>query len=81
MIKVCWGNVNYYPMLNRLCDQFIQEWNACINNLHKLSMYCKFQKTFELEKYIVTVKNNDLKHKLEIETGRYYVLRDNSLVS
>ena len=34
-------SVNYYPMLKqRLCDQYIQEWNACINNLPKLSMYC-----------------------------------------
>ena len=44
-------NVNYYPMLKqRLCDQYIQEWNTCINILPKLSMYFKLKKTFELEK-------------------------------
>ena len=50
-------------------------------------MYCKFKKTVELEKYIVTVKSNDLRrcfrvssHKLEIETGRYYdVNRENRI--
>ena len=77
-------------MTQRLCDQYIQEWNACINDLPKLSMYCKLKKTFELEKYIVTVKNNALRrhiscfrlssHKLEIETGRYYgVTRENRI--
>lgn len=84
-------NVNYYPMLKqRLCDQYIQEWNACINNLPKLALYCRFKKTFELEKYIVSVYNYELRrhiscfrlssHKLEIETGRYNsVTRENRI--
>jgi len=75
--------VNYHPMLKqRLFDQYIQEWYACINNLPKLYMYCKFKKTFELEKNTLLLLKNDLRRHnscfrlsvrtLEIETGRYY---------
>lgn len=49
-------NVNYFAVLKqRLCDQYIQEWKACINNLPKLAMYCRFKKTFEFEEYINAV--------------------------
>jgi len=34
--------------------------------LPKLSMYCKFKKTFELEKYIVTVKKKTLEGILAV---------------
>jgi len=46
-------------------------------------MYCRFKKSFEFEKYIVSVNNNNLRKQLsileiEIETGRYNgVTRDN----
>ena len=62
----------------RLCDQYNQEWNACINSLSKL--YCRIKKSFEFDKYIVAVNNyNHRRHisffrlssdKLEIKTGR-----------
>jgi len=46
----------------------------------ELYLYCKYKKTLELEKYIVTVNNDIKRHlscfrissqKIKIETGRY----------
>jgi hypothetical protein len=73
---------NYYPIIKRrIRDQFIQTWNASINNTSKLEYYCQFKKSFGYEQYLDVVKNDTLRkhltcfrmssHRLEIEVGRF----------
>ena len=76
-------NVNYLPLLKcRVRDQFIQEWNASINNSSKLYYYAKFKNVFGYEDYLDKLTNITLRkyltrfrvssHNLEIEVGRYH---------
>lgn len=76
------SNSNYLPLfVNRLHDQYIQEWFASINTMPKLDHYCKFKTSFCFEQYLEKNPNDKLRkhftsirlssHKLEIELGRY----------
>ena len=89
--------VNFDPEANyvskfkqRIRDHFVQEWNAEINNMPKLELYCKYKIVFERESYIDKINNEALRktfsqfrlssHKLEIETGRYSgIARENRI--
>ena len=62
-------------------EKYILFWKENIQNSSKLSFYASFKKTYELEKYLTTIKDANQKrmftkfrisnHKLEIEIGRY----------
>jgi len=39
------ANINYFPMLKRLRDQYIQDWSTNIHTSPKLEHYCKFKDT------------------------------------
>ena len=76
------------PMLiQRLMDQYVQNWNDTIVNQSKMSYYCMFKKDYQFEKYIECITNDRHRknmsrfrlsaHCLQIEVGRYTgVLRD-----
>lgn len=84
-------NTNYISKLKqRIRDQYVQEWNSEVNNMPKLELYSKYKVSFELESYIVKIKNESLRktlsqfrlssHKLEIEVGRYSgIARENRI--
>ena len=76
------SDVNYIPIFKqRLCDQYVQEWNTSITNQPKLDSYRLFKTEFKYEKYLDAVSNVSMRkefsklrlssHCLEIETGRY----------
>ena len=68
-------------LMQRLRDQYVQEWHNMVSNQSKLEYYCMFKTDFIYEKYLDDIKNVKLKtqltrfrlcsHSLEIETGRY----------
>ena len=56
---------------------FLQDWNACINDMPKLTLYCKLKDDFSFENYLIQIKNDSLRkcitrlrssaHKLEMK--------------
>lgn len=74
--------INYFPMLKqRLRDQYIQEWNASVQNVSKLDYFRQFKTSFCYEKYLDVISNSTIRkeltclrlysHNLEIEFGRF----------
>ena len=71
----------------RIRDQFMQHWCSHINNTSKLEYYAMFKTTFEFEKYLECIENDEFRksltrfrvsaHNLEIERGRYYDISRN----
>jgi len=65
----------------RLKDQFVQEWSDTLSLQPKMEFYLKFKKSFEYEKYLDCISNENSRiltskfrlssHCLEIEVGRY----------
>ena len=81
------------PSLNLICtnlnNMYINQWSKILNKhthftpqSNKLELYCQFKKSYELEKYLLNVKNRQYRvaltklrisaHSLHIETGRYH---------
>ena len=71
-------NMSYFNLFKaRVCDQFVQEWQASINSMSKLNYYVKYKKTFEFEPYLNIIGNYMIRkcltcfrlgsHRLEIE--------------
>ena len=71
--------VNY--IVQRIKDQYIQNWFSQLDNYAKLDTYKTFKSTFEPEKYITSLNNRFhfyslarfrcSAHKSAIEEGRY----------
>ena len=52
------GNMSYVNLFKvRVCDQFVQEWQASINSMSKLNYYVKYKKIFEFEPYLNIIDN------------------------
>ena len=73
----------YLPLIKqRIFDQYYQSWYSTINNSQRLSSYCRYKHTFQIEKYLDSITERKYKialcrfrlssHKLEIERGRYF---------
>ena len=73
----------YLPTIKqRILDQYYQSWYRNINNSRRLSTYCRFKHSFNLEPYLDTIYERKFKialtrfrlssHRLEIERGRYF---------
>ena len=68
-------------MVQRIKDQYIQNWFSQLDTFAKLDTYRTFKSTFELEKYIKCLNNRChfyslarfrcSAHTLAIEEGRY----------
>ena len=77
-------NLNIYlPLINqRIFDQYYQSWYSNINNSQRLSSYCRYKQTFQIEKYLDSITERKYKialfqfrlssHKLEIERDCYF---------
>ena len=71
----------------RIRDQFMQHWCSHINNTSKLEYYAMYKTTFEFEKYLECIENDEFRksptrfrvsaHNLETERGRYYDISRN----
>ena len=67
--------------VQRVQDNYIQEWQSSISSYSKLDFYCRFKIIFEPERYIEVIKNKQYmqylcklrtsSHCLEIEYGRF----------
>ena len=80
----CVGNERYFltTFVNRLKDQYLQDWTGAINSSPKLNTYYnKFKQNFIYEKYLDVLNIRKFRyiyasfrsssHDLEIEKGRY----------
>lgn len=57
------SKINYLPVLiQRLKDQYLQEWNALINNQPKLYFYRLFKNEFKFEKYLDVLGNDVIRN-------------------
>lgn len=73
--------IKLHIIKQRIFDQYYQTWYADINNSRRLSTYCRFKHTFNLEthldnstdkKFSIALSRFRLSsHNLEIERGRY----------
>jgi len=74
-------NIHVKQVTQRIYDQYTQHWHYEINNSPKLETYALFKTTFEFEKYLNCIQNNNhiialtrlrcSAHKLAIEEGRH----------
>lgn len=88
---VAWENQRFVNMneINQiytvLCDNYIDMWRRGINDViqnPKLRLYCTFKSEFQIEPYLVNIKEFKLRkvlsrfrlsnHELNIEKGRYH---------
>ena len=51
----------YVSLMQRLRDQYIQEWHNTVSNQPKLEYYCMFKTDFKYEKYLDVIMNAKLK--------------------
>ena len=68
-------------VIERIRDQFLQQWYSALRNSTKLNTYTSFKMHFCSEKYLDVVNNDNHRkalsrlrcsaHRLEIEEGRY----------
>lgn len=83
-------NVQLHQVIQRVKDQYIQQWFHDIHNMSKLSTYCLFKDEFTIEKYVSCISNmNHFKalcrfrcsaHNLLIEEGRHRnIARENRI--
>ena len=81
-----WENNNVTKLqiskvIERIHDQYIQQWYQNINTSSKLESYSKYKSILEYEKYLDCIQNNKHRialtrlrcsaHKLAIEEGRH----------
>ncbi|MCU7801014.1 MAG: hypothetical protein KZQ70_12965 [gamma proteobacterium symbiont of Lucinoma myriamae] len=74
-------NLQLRLIIERLYDQYIQNWYGSVNQSSKLVTYKTLKTQFQCEKYLSCVQNNNHRialsrlrcsaHKLVIEEGRY----------
>ena len=74
-------NAQIKILIERVYDQYLQEWFRELNDMSKLSAYKSYKSQFYMEKYFECVTNESRRskltrlrcssHNLEIETGRY----------
>ena len=72
--------LNFYLPLTkqRIFDQYYQSWYSNINKSQRLSSYCRYKHTFQIEKYLDSITERTYKialcrfrlssHKLEIKS-------------
>ena len=75
-------NIAHYHLIKqRVTDHYIQKWQSDVNSSSRLTYYSKFKTSFELESYLINIKNDTLRkqlskfrlssHNLAVETGRH----------
>ena len=75
------SNINIKSIIQRIYDQYYQQWFSEIENSTKLEIYKIIKDNFEIEKYLSCVKNENFRialsrfrcsaHRLMIEEGRF----------
>ena len=78
------GNITHIQLrmvISRLYDQYFQQWFSVLRTTQRLETYGLIKNNFELEKYLMCVKNDRHKlsltkfrcsaHRLMIEEGRH----------
>lgn len=61
-------NINYNPQIQRrIRDHYIQGWQEQIHSSTRLEYYSKFKVNFELESYLINIKNDSLRKTHDLE--------------
>ncbi|KAL4222869.1 hypothetical protein ACF0H5_018909 [Mactra antiquata] len=74
------SNLQINNVIQRVIDNYLQSWYACLNSFSRLETYKFFKISFEFEKYLDCIENDKYisvlarfrcsSHKLAIEEGR-----------